>query len=274
MRRGRPTPLTPMRPIRCSSTSPSSCANGSGVRTGLSPTPISRGGPQVLPPSTGGVIAYKFRDPDGHPLELINSPRRRAAGVGPMHRGCSSASTIRPSPSATSRGRSASSPYPGPHPFGAGFETGGLSRLASTGLDDPVVDVVALSPPDPAPHVELLHYGSLHGRTPLKAYGPPIWRARASSSRPTIPRTSRKRYAARASRRAFPSMAAPASSRGRTGTASSSCAGVDAAGRRRHSPRGDYTDAPPRPALPGHRPRRHRDRAITIKWYALAISPG
>lgn len=40
--------------------------------------PISLGGPQQLPPSSGSVTAYKFRDPDGHPLELIQFP----AGVG------------------------------------------------------------------------------------------------------------------------------------------------------------------------------------------------
>jgi catechol 2,3-dioxygenase-like lactoylglutathione lyase family enzyme len=32
---------------------------------------ISTDGPQLLPTSSGGVTAYKFRDPDGHPLELI-----------------------------------------------------------------------------------------------------------------------------------------------------------------------------------------------------------
>jgi catechol 2,3-dioxygenase-like lactoylglutathione lyase family enzyme len=32
---------------------------------------ISQDGPQHLPPSSGGVVAYKFRDPDGHPLELL-----------------------------------------------------------------------------------------------------------------------------------------------------------------------------------------------------------
>lgn len=37
-------------------------------------TAISRGGPQSLPPSSGGVTAFKFRDPDGHPLELISFP--------------------------------------------------------------------------------------------------------------------------------------------------------------------------------------------------------
>lgn len=41
---------------------------------GLGATPISRGGPQLLPPSTGSVVAYKFRDPDGHPLELSFIP--------------------------------------------------------------------------------------------------------------------------------------------------------------------------------------------------------
>src|SRR5690242_1456672 len=30
--------------------------------------PISEGGPQTLPPDTGSVSAFKFRDPEGHPL--------------------------------------------------------------------------------------------------------------------------------------------------------------------------------------------------------------
>lgn len=37
-------------------------------------TPVTEGGPQRLPASSGGVTAYKFRDPDGHPLELIEFP--------------------------------------------------------------------------------------------------------------------------------------------------------------------------------------------------------
>jgi catechol 2,3-dioxygenase-like lactoylglutathione lyase family enzyme len=32
-------------------------------------TAISTDGPQILPPSSGGVTAFKFRDPEGHPLE-------------------------------------------------------------------------------------------------------------------------------------------------------------------------------------------------------------
>jgi catechol 2,3-dioxygenase-like lactoylglutathione lyase family enzyme/uncharacterized glyoxalase superfamily protein PhnB len=37
-------------------------------------TPISTNGPQALPESSGGVIAYKFRDPEGHPLEYLKFP--------------------------------------------------------------------------------------------------------------------------------------------------------------------------------------------------------
>jgi catechol 2,3-dioxygenase-like lactoylglutathione lyase family enzyme len=36
--------------------------------------PVSVGGPQTLPPSDGSVRAFKFRDPDGHPLELLWFP--------------------------------------------------------------------------------------------------------------------------------------------------------------------------------------------------------
>lgn len=35
---------------------------------------VTEGGPQRLPPNTGSVTAFKFRDPDGHPLELIHFP--------------------------------------------------------------------------------------------------------------------------------------------------------------------------------------------------------
>jgi catechol 2,3-dioxygenase-like lactoylglutathione lyase family enzyme len=35
---------------------------------------ITQGGPQTLPPEAGAVTAFKFRDPDGHPLELIQFP--------------------------------------------------------------------------------------------------------------------------------------------------------------------------------------------------------
>ena len=40
--------------------------------------PISTEGPETLPASSGGVRAFKFRDPDGHPLELLWFPPRHA----------------------------------------------------------------------------------------------------------------------------------------------------------------------------------------------------
>jgi catechol 2,3-dioxygenase-like lactoylglutathione lyase family enzyme len=36
--------------------------------------PISEHGPELLPPANGSVQAMKFRDPDGHPLELLWFP--------------------------------------------------------------------------------------------------------------------------------------------------------------------------------------------------------
>ena len=35
---------------------------------------ISTAGPQMLPAASGGVTAFKFRDPDGHPLEFLEFP--------------------------------------------------------------------------------------------------------------------------------------------------------------------------------------------------------
>ena len=42
---------------------------------------ISWGGPQLLPPANGSVRAFKFRDPDGHPLELIWYPAGQGRAV-------------------------------------------------------------------------------------------------------------------------------------------------------------------------------------------------
>jgi catechol 2,3-dioxygenase-like lactoylglutathione lyase family enzyme len=45
------------------------------------PVPISAHGPSLLPPSNGSVRAFKFRDPDGHPLELIWFPPGQGRAV-------------------------------------------------------------------------------------------------------------------------------------------------------------------------------------------------
>ena len=43
--------------------------------------PISRHGPVRLPDSSGGVTAFKFRDHDGHPLELLAFPGGTCPGT-------------------------------------------------------------------------------------------------------------------------------------------------------------------------------------------------
>ncbi|HEY5226599.1 MAG TPA: VOC family protein [Methylovirgula sp.] len=42
-------------------------------------TAISQGGPQQLPQASGGVTAFKFRDPEGHPLEFLEFSARSGA---------------------------------------------------------------------------------------------------------------------------------------------------------------------------------------------------
>jgi len=115
----------------------------------LAPGPITRGGPQRLPVASGGVTAFKFRDPDGHPLELLEFPAddvparwRGPAGAGPTlgidHLALAVADVVR---SVAFYER-------------LGFRVAG--RQLNTGV---AVDVVALRlPRAPGPHLELLGY--------------------------------------------------------------------------------------------------------------------
>jgi len=45
------------------------------LRRALGWEAITRGGPQQLPAGSGGVLAFKFRDPQGHPLEFLQFPQ-------------------------------------------------------------------------------------------------------------------------------------------------------------------------------------------------------
>ena len=47
----------------------------------LTSNAISESGPQLLPPANGAVRAFKFRDPEGHPLELIWFPPEKGRPV-------------------------------------------------------------------------------------------------------------------------------------------------------------------------------------------------
>ena len=47
----------------------------------MEPWAISQAGPELLPIRNGGVTAFKFRDPDGHPLELLHFPPRQGRAL-------------------------------------------------------------------------------------------------------------------------------------------------------------------------------------------------
>lgn len=122
-------------------------------------TPISTRGPQVLPERSGGVTAFKFRDPEGHPLELLAFPKQsapvqwRAAAHDDLFLGIDH-SAISVSDSARSLAfydglglRSAT------HSVNVGLEQQFLDALVR-----PEVNVTALSLRDGGPHLELLCY--------------------------------------------------------------------------------------------------------------------
>jgi catechol 2,3-dioxygenase-like lactoylglutathione lyase family enzyme len=122
----------------------------------LGATTISVGGPLTLPPASGGVTAIKFRDPEGHPLELLQFPRgSRWIGSGLLgidHSAISvtdvdAARAFYEALGLSTQGRTLNR---------------GASQAALDGLVGAEVDVLALMPLVSRPHLELLGY-----RTPL-----------------------------------------------------------------------------------------------------------
>jgi catechol 2,3-dioxygenase-like lactoylglutathione lyase family enzyme len=120
---------------------------------------ITMHGPQRLPPNTGSVTAFKFRDPDGHPLELIHFPagvgdagwqKKRGDFLGIDHSAISVADVPRSIDFYTRLlGMS----------VGLRSVNSGMEQERLDGVRGAVVDVVALQPPDGGPpHVELLGY--------------------------------------------------------------------------------------------------------------------
>ena len=131
-------------------------------------TSISTSGPETLPPASGGVTAFKFRDPEGHPLELLYFPpdqlsdywkKQSAAGLflGIDHSAISVADVARSVAFYQSIGCSVAH-----RSTNRGVEQGRLDDL-----DDPVVEVIAMKPPDAPAHVELLGYHRGAGQPPL-----------------------------------------------------------------------------------------------------------
>lgn len=108
-----------------------------------SATPISTNGPIRLPPTSGGVTAVKFRDPDGHPLEFIQNPAH-----GYDHSAISVLDVAR-----------SANFYAG---IGVILDSSqrnhGPEQDALDGLTNADLSVVTLRPQQPSPHVELLCY--------------------------------------------------------------------------------------------------------------------
>jgi catechol 2,3-dioxygenase-like lactoylglutathione lyase family enzyme len=120
--------------------------------------PISTSGPQRLPASSGGVSAFKFRDPEGHPLELIAFPPH---AVPPQWQTASQDVCLGIDHSAISVSSTAAS-----IDF---YESLGLDRSGGSlnvgreqamldDVPDAVVEVTALTPAQTTPHIELLCY--------------------------------------------------------------------------------------------------------------------
>ena len=79
--------------------------------------PITVGGPIRLPCASGGARAFKFRDEDGHPLELLEfHPEDRPRAGAENDSGVSSASTTPRSRSRTLAAASTSSSPPSASP--------------------------------------------------------------------------------------------------------------------------------------------------------------
>lgn len=122
-------------------------------------SPISSAGPQQLPASSGGVKAFKFRDPDGHPLELLGFPqnqvpeqwRNQPSGslfLGIDHSAVSCANVAQSIDFYRKIGLEVTA-----RSFNQGIEQQRLD-----GVPTPQLDVIALAPAAPTPHVELLCY--------------------------------------------------------------------------------------------------------------------
>ena len=121
--------------------------------------PISLGGPQLLPRASGGVTAWKFRDPDGHPLEFLTFPDTTiwpgdALFLGYDHSGIGVANAERSIAFYTDIGLRMRH-----RQVNCGPEQERLD-----GVKNATLDVVAMAPLAAPPHMELLGYHNARER--------------------------------------------------------------------------------------------------------------
>ena len=127
----------------------------------LEAVPISTDGPVTLPASAGGVTALKFRDPEGHPLELLQFPSEnqsswRGAGLlGVDHSAISVSDAGASCRFYQALGLSVQGPT----------LNHGPTQMALDGLPQVEVDVLPMMPRLSTPHLELLAYRRPIGRT-------------------------------------------------------------------------------------------------------------
>ena len=120
--------------------------------------PITAGGPIQLPDSSGGVQAFKFRDADGHPLELLAFP----PGGAPTAWQDKDGLFLGIDHSAISVGATAASVEFLQSCFGLRqsmqSENVGPAQAKMDAVPDARVTVTGMAPQHPPPHVELLGY--------------------------------------------------------------------------------------------------------------------
>ena len=122
--------------------------------------PISRHGPVRLPDSSGGVTAFKFRDHDGHPLELLAFPDGRVPGEWRDANGTDSFLGVDHTAIAVRDTARSARFFTSVFGFSVGTHTEnhGPEQDDLDDVDDVQVSVTRLAPDLPAPRLELLHY--------------------------------------------------------------------------------------------------------------------
>lgn len=123
-------------------------------------TAISSDGPERLPQETGGIVAFKFRDPEGHPLELSWFP---PAVAGAWRDVCSPTPFLGIDHSALGVADPVASTRFYVDHLGfthvASQVNTGAAQDKLDGLAGARVEISTLSTADPGPHIELLGYG-------------------------------------------------------------------------------------------------------------------